>query len=134
MGKAVNFLIRALQPGESEPVVLFTDEPRNMALSQDLAMQMIELALSSHGRKVSGVIHLGSQLPTNRYNLGVAMATGTGIGGLNRIKSGLSADSGLNRPLDLSMNTEKASRLLKSRIRDVVEYAKGLSVDQLNFT
>jgi len=59
---------------------------------------------------------------TNRYDLALKLAKLWGIND-TKVKPGLSAQSGLNRPLNLSLDTTKwKASSKKTRLRGVTEY------------
>ncbi|KAA8498825.1 hypothetical protein FVE85_6410 [Porphyridium purpureum] len=121
-GKAVRFVLNAISNSEQKPLVLFTDEPRNMSFADDLGCALAELAVErAHDENATGILNLVSDEPTNRYELALRLAATLGMTQCNAVP-GESKTSGLNRPLDLSLSTHKLHALgLRTRLRGVSE-------------
>lgn len=109
MGKHVIWIVDALRRGERRD--LFTDELRCPIWSDDLAGALLELATLDH----RGLLHLAGPEVTHRYALGLALAKHFNLVS-SAIRPALSAESGLNRPLDCTLNSSRAYGLLKTPI------------------
>lgn len=119
-GKGIQFVVDCLE-GKKGEIELFTDELRNMSFSDDLGKAMIEL--SKPECKAVGLIHMVSDEVTNRWELAKLLAARLGLeDGLGKhAKSGLSKESGLNRPLNCALSTTATRKILKTRIRGITE-------------
>ena len=109
MGRHVTWIVDALRQGEGRD--LFTDELRCPIWSDELAAAVLELTTIDH----RGLLHVAGPEATHRYALGTALAHHFGLG-TSLITPALSAESGLNRPLDCSLNSSRAYKLLKTSI------------------
>ncbi|GAB4532903.1 MAG: SDR family oxidoreductase [Anaerolineae bacterium] len=111
-GRHVTWIVDALRQGERRD--LFTDELRCPIWSDELAAALLELA----GLSYRGLLHIAGLEVTHRYALGLSLA---GYFGLDPalIRPALSAESGLNRPLDCTLNCERAYALLKTPIHGI---------------
>lgn len=120
-GKGVRFVVDCLQ-GKHGEIEIFTDELRNMSFADDLGLALVELAKKDCAFK-GGIINLVSDEVTTRWELTKRVAVKLGLedklGGI--VKSGLSAESGLNRPLNCALSTELRNRVLKTNIRGLSE-------------
>lgn len=112
MGKHVDWIVNALRRGE--PRDLFTDELRCPIWNDELAAALLELATIDY----QGLIHIAGPEVTHRYALGMKLANYYGLD-TSLITPALSANSGLNRPLDCTLNCDLAYRLLKTAIHGV---------------
>jgi dTDP-4-dehydrorhamnose reductase len=112
MGKHVTWIVDALRRGESRN--LFTDELRCPIWSDQLAEALLELSTLDY----RGLLHVAGPEVTHRYALGLALADYFGLDS-SLITPGLSAESGLNRPLNCSLNCSRAYRLLKTPFQGV---------------
>jgi dTDP-4-dehydrorhamnose reductase len=112
MGKHVSWVVNALRRGERRE--LFTDELRCPIWSDELAAVLLELASLDY----RGLLHIAGPEVSHRYALGLAMADYFGLDS-SVIIPGLSAESGLNRPLDCTLDSGRAYRLLKTPIHGV---------------
>jgi dTDP-4-dehydrorhamnose reductase len=112
MGKHVTWIVDALRRGEARN--LFTDELRCPIWSDQLAAALLELITLDY----RGLLHVAGPEVTHRYALGLALADYFGLDS-SLITPGLSAESGLNRPLNCSLNCNRAYRLLKTPILGV---------------
>jgi dTDP-4-dehydrorhamnose reductase len=115
-GKGVQFVLDALEgvlPGQSGAFDMFTDEMRCMSFSDDLAAALVQLA--SPGCPHRGIVHLVSDEVTTRYELACRLADRFGkrdaIG--KTVRAGLSAESGMNRPLNCALRSDLLRTLLK---------------------
>ena len=99
---------------EGKPITLFEDEYRTPVWVSDLAAALLELATHPY----RGILHLAGPQRLSRYELGIRMAQALGVpvAGIGR---GRSRESGLIRPLDASLNTERARRLLRTPLHSI---------------
>jgi dTDP-4-dehydrorhamnose reductase len=112
IGRHVAWIVDALRQGERRD--LFTDELRCPIWSDELAAAVLELASIDY----RGLLHVAGPEVTHRYALGMALAHHFGLD-TSPISPALSAESGLNRPLDCSLNCSRAYALLKTPIHGV---------------
>ena len=112
VGKHVDWVISALRRGERR--TLFSDELRCPIWSDELAAALLELAQLDY----RGLLHIAGPEATHRYALGLALAVHFGLDPAP-IVPGLSAASGLNRPLNCTLNSGRAYALLTTPIRGV---------------
>jgi len=112
MGKHVDWIVAALRRGERR--TLFTDELRCPVWSDELAAALLELVRLDY----RGLLHVAGPEVTHRYALGLALAAHFGLDPAP-IVPGLSAESGLNRPLNCTLDSRRAYALLKTPIRGV---------------
>ncbi|MBI3244443.1 MAG: SDR family oxidoreductase [Chloroflexi bacterium] len=116
--KQTGWIIDGIRKGET--VRLFTDEIRCPVWVDTVALALLELAGTRHG----GLLNIGGQ-PLNRWDFGIKMLSCLGLTpGPNVIRSTI-AESGLKRPADLTMDTSKARRLLRTRLLTVEEAFEG---------
>lgn len=120
-GKGVQFVMDAIS-GKLGEIELFTDELRNMSFSDDLGGALVELAARDCPWR-RGAIHVASDEPTNRWELAQLLARRFGHAQLLGVhaRSGLSARSGLDRPLNCALATARCRAVLRTRIRGVSE-------------
>ncbi len=97
-------------------VTLFTDERRCPIYAPDLATALLELATNN----AHGLLHVAGPEALSRYDFGVLLcqAVGAPSGGL---KAAAAAASGLTRPLDCTLDTSLARRVLHTSLRSVTE-------------
>lgn len=95
---------------------LFTDMHRKPVHVDDLAAALLELASGDY----SGILHVTGPDVISRYDLGLLIARREGLDP-SRIPAGTLATSGLHLPTDVRLRTDKASSLLKTRLRGVHE-------------
>lgn len=112
MGKHVTWIVDALRRGEGRD--LFTDELRCPVWSDELAAALLELARLDY----RGLLHVAGPEVTHRYALGLALARHFGADA-SLITPALSAESGLNRPLDCTLDCRRAYALLKTPVHGV---------------
>lgn len=126
-GKGIRFVLEALEgtlPGKTGAVEMFTDELRCMSFSDDLAVALVHLAQPSCSFR--GIVHLVSDEVANRYDLACRLAKFSGLENeIGRtVKAGLSAESGMDRPLNCSLRSDLLTVLLKGsgkRVRGLSE-------------
>ena len=114
MGKQVDWIVEALRRGAR--LTLFTDELRCPIWSDELAAALLELAALD----VRGLLHVAGPEAMHRYALGLGLAAHFGLDPAPLIP-GQSAESGLNRPLNCTLDSSRAYALLKTPIRGVSE-------------
>jgi dTDP-4-dehydrorhamnose reductase len=112
MGKHVSWIVNALQRGERRD--LFTDELRCPIWSDELAAALLELASLDY----RGLLHIAGPEVNHRYALGLAMADQFNLDS-SLIVPALSAESGLERPLDCTLDCSRAYSLLKTPVHGV---------------
>lgn len=119
-GKGVQFVVDALN-GKHGQIEIFTDELRNMSFSDDLGKALVELA-DTRCTHV-GLIHVVSDEVTNRWELTKLLAKKLKLEDKLGVhaRSGLSSESGLNRPLNCALSTELRSKVLKTKIMGITE-------------
>jgi dTDP-4-dehydrorhamnose reductase len=112
MGRHLAWIVDALRRGEH--LDLFTDELRCPIWSDELAIALLELATLDY----RGLLHVAGPEVIHRYALGTVLADHFGLDP-SLIGPALSAESGLNRPLDCTLDCSRAYTLLKTPIRGV---------------
>jgi dTDP-4-dehydrorhamnose reductase len=125
-GKGIKFIVDALTgtlPGQNGGAfTMFTDELRCMSFSDDLAAALVELAGPDCGHE--GLIHVVADEVSNRFELARRVATHLGLSaklGVN-VRAGLSAESGMNRPLNCALSTKLLYSVIKTaRVRGISE-------------
>jgi dTDP-4-dehydrorhamnose reductase len=110
MGRHVSWIVNALRQGERRD--LFTDELRCPIWGDELAAALLELA----GLDYRGLLHIAGPEVSHRYALGLAMADHFDLDS-SVIVPALSAESGLKRPLDCTLDCSRAYRLLKTPVQ-----------------
>lgn len=109
MGRHVTWIVDALRRGERRD--LFTDELRCPIWSDELAAALLELAVLDH----RGLLHVAGSEVIHRHALGMALVNFFALDS-SLITPALSAESGLNRPLDCTLNCSRAYAMLKTPI------------------
>ncbi len=109
MGRHVSWIVDALRRGER--LNLFTDELRCPTWGDELASALLELAQLDY----RGLLHLAGPEATNRYTLGCRLAAKFNLDA-SLLMPALSAASGLNRPLNCTLDSGCAARLLTTRL------------------
>ncbi len=109
MGRHVAWIVDALHRGVRRD--LFTDEFRCPIWSDELAAALLELAVLDH----RGLLHVAGSEVTHRYALGMALADFFSLDS-SLIVPALSAESGLNRPLDCTLDCSRAYAMLRTPI------------------
>ncbi|KAI0562290.1 dTDP-4-dehydrorhamnose reductase [Gracilaria domingensis] len=119
-GKGIQFVVDCIN-GKKGEIELFTDEWRNMSFSDDLGRALVELAKPQCTHV--GLIHMVSDEVTNRWELAKLLAKRLGLEDkLGKFaKSGLSAESGLNRPLNCALSTKLKNKVLTTHIDGISE-------------
>jgi dTDP-4-dehydrorhamnose reductase len=101
-------------------MTFFEDELRSPVVVGELAAALLELA----GRDETGVLHVAGADTVSRYQFACLLARAHGLSG-ERIRSGRLEASGVVRPANSALDTGRARRLLRTRLRGVLEYAAG---------
>lgn len=119
-GKGIRFVVEAIE-GRHGEIEIFEDELRNMSFGDDLGRALVELASPSCAHR--GIINLVSDETTNRWELAKLLAKKLGKEDLLGVhaKSGLSKDSGMNRPLNCALSSDLAKKVLNTKIRGISE-------------
>jgi dTDP-4-dehydrorhamnose reductase len=112
--KQTGWLVEGIR--EAKPVTLFTDEIRCPIWVDTAARALLELAASKH----TGRLNLGGP-PLNRWEFGMTMLACLEIDPGPMVVQSTVAESGLIRPRDLTLNTAKAERWLKTPLLSVWE-------------
>ncbi|KAK4537175.1 hypothetical protein CDCA_CDCA11G3200 [Cyanidium caldarium] len=136
-GKAIAFLRDALTYDHPSPVTLFVDEPRNMSWAEDLGAALVEMALGVKrmgecvDATVPTVVHLTCAQTANRYQLAQLLARHvwnvSAETVARRVQPGLSSESGLQRPLDLTLEVSsmwETGLVSRTRLRSIEERFK----------
>jgi dTDP-4-dehydrorhamnose reductase len=100
-------------------VAFFTDELRCPTQVGDLAAALLELVPSD----LAGILHLAGADTVSRYQFARMVATAHGRAA-ERLRAGLSAESGLRRPRNCALDCGRARSLLQTRLRGVCEVLK----------
>ncbi|MCW5880354.1 MAG: sugar nucleotide-binding protein [Anaerolineae bacterium] len=95
-------------------ITLFTDEMRCPIYAPDLAAALLEVAAGDH----AGPLHVAGPEALSRYEFGVLLCQAVGVDP-SPIQAAPAAASGLTRPLDCTLDTTLAQRLLYTRLRGV---------------
>ena len=98
------------------PITLFTDERRCPIYAPDLADALLEVAAGDQ----AGPLHIAGPEALSRYEFGVLLCQAVGVDP-SPIQATPAAASGLTRPLDCTLDTSLAQRLLRTRLRGVRE-------------
>lgn len=112
MGRHVAWIVNTLRRGER--LNLFIDELRCPVWSDQLALALLELCQLDY----CGLLHVAGPEVMSRYTLGRQLATAYELD-VSLIKPALSAESGLNRPLDCSLDCRRAYSMLKTTFHTV---------------
>jgi dTDP-4-dehydrorhamnose reductase len=110
---------RAMRDGEMPR--LFTDERRCPIWVENLCAALLELSEGDY----SGILHVAGVQALSRYDFGERLARALG-GDSSRLIPSRSAESGITRPLDCTLDCTRARRLLKTRLLGVDEVLAGL--------
>lgn len=112
IGRHVAWVVDALRRGERRD--LFTDELRCPIWSDELAAALLELVSLDY----RGLLHVAGPEVTHRYALGLRLADYFGLDS-SFITPALSAESGLKRPLNCTLNCKRAYALLRTPIQGI---------------
>ncbi|MEO8326056.1 MAG: SDR family oxidoreductase [Nitrospirota bacterium] len=94
----------------SELYRLFVDELRCPIWVKNFAEVLLEVAT----KDVPGILHLGGPESLNRWEFGMGLLQHFGVIQTSNIQKGTIEESGLVRPKNLTMNSSRAERLLKT--------------------
>lgn len=108
-------LFRALATGQDG--VLFDDEQRCPVHVGDLAAALVELA----AHEVCGVLHVGGADALSRYQLGLLVTARDGLD-TARLRPGSRVAAGVPGPIDVRLDSARAARLLRTRLRGAREF------------
>ena len=114
IGRHTRWIVDYLKAGK--PVRLFTDELRCPVWVESLAAAVVELA----GLDYTGVLHVAGAQPLSRYDFGVRLLRFHGLDP-GPIIPASSRVSGLNRPLDCTLDCSRARALLRTLLPGVDE-------------
>ena len=98
-------------------VRLFTDEIRSPIWVNTLVASLLELAESDF----TGILHIAGPESFSRWEFGLAMLNLLDRMPTDNIIPATRAESGLNRPRDLTFNIEKAKHVLKAPLLSISE-------------
>ncbi len=106
---------RSEQP-DLPPLLLFTDQWRSMLTVNNATELILELVASS----INGILHLGGAERISRYDFGLRLCQKLGIDSacIRGIKTS-DAPTAVPRPVDVSLNIQRAARLLKTPLLDI---------------
>lgn len=108
-------LVRALAAGAEG--ALFDDEQRCPVHVRDLAAALVELA----GNDLQGVLHVGGAQATSRLELGRLIARRDGLDP-SVLRGASRAASGVPGPIDVRLDSTRASQVLTTRLRGAGEF------------
>jgi dTDP-4-dehydrorhamnose reductase len=111
-------LIEATKTGEQYR--LFIDERRCPIWVENLAEVLLEVAT----KDVPGLVHLGGPESLNRWDLGMGLLQHFGIAQTSNIQKGTIEESGLIRPMDLTMDSSRAKQALETPLFSLQEARK----------
>ncbi|MBX7150875.1 SDR family oxidoreductase [bacterium] len=101
-----------------QPIVLFSDQFRTMMNVSNAAACLLELAEGEQ----TGLLHLGGPERISRLDFGKRLAKFLGVNAKTLSSQPMSAiKSRARRPADVSLNTDKAKSILKTRIQTIEE-------------
>lgn len=100
-------------------VTLFTDERRCPIYAPDLAAALLELAANDF----QGLLHVAGPEALSRYDFGALLCQAVGAPA-DGLKATVAASSGLTRPLDCTLDTSLAQRVLGTPLRSATEVAR----------
>lgn len=95
----------------------FSDEMRCPIVVHDLAQAIFALLNTSH----TGIINIAGSEPVSRYQFACLVAQAHQRP-TEAIQSGLSAESGLNRPRNCVLDIRKIQQLISTKLRGVTEF------------
>ena len=112
MGRHIRWIVEGVRRGES--LDLFVDEQRSPIWGDELAAALLELAQTDY----RGLLHIGGPEIINRHRLGQYLVEMFNLDP-RRIVPASSAASGLNRPLDCSLDSHRAYSMLNTKIHSI---------------
>jgi dTDP-4-dehydrorhamnose reductase len=104
-------------------IAFFRDELRCPVAVGELAAALLELAPT----ELQGLLHVAGADTVSRYEFACLVAAAHGRQA-NRLRVGLSAESGLSRPRNCALDSRRAQGMLQTRLRGVREVLGPLSV------
>jgi dTDP-4-dehydrorhamnose reductase len=104
--------------------MLLTDQIRKPIHVDDLADAVLELATNGY----RGILNVAGRDSISRYDLGVLVARRDGLDPA-RIPAGTAAELGLRLPADVRLRVEKATSLLRTRLRGAREFMADTSAE-----
>jgi dTDP-4-dehydrorhamnose reductase len=107
LDRQTGWLVDGLRAGR--PVTLFTDEVRCPVYVDDLAQALLSLADQP---ALNGPFNLGGAQPLNRWAFGLRLLEALNLPRTPNVVPGTVAGSGLRRPRDLTLHTDRAQRHL----------------------
>ncbi|MCH7926760.1 MAG: SDR family oxidoreductase [Candidatus Dadabacteria bacterium] len=110
IGHQVSWIVNSLK--NNVELNLFTDEYRSAIFGQDLAKAILELAENDY----TGIINIAGPEALNRYQLGMNIANHFRLD-TNMLKPVKAEDLGIERPLSCTLDSSKANKILKTKIR-----------------
>ncbi len=110
------WLVDGLQRGDR--MTLFVDEFRSPVYIHDLCAALLELAAQP---ELHGPMNLGGAQAVSRWDFGLRLLAALHVEPGPNLVRGFSRDSGLVRPRDLTMRSQRAAQSLKTRLRGAVE-------------
>ena len=121
----INFVLWVLNKlRNNEPIKIITDQIVSPTYNTNLAKMILEIL----ERKITGIYHLSGATPVSRYTFAVLIADTFGLD-KSLIQPSKSSEMKwlAERPLNTSLNVEKASEILKTKpleIREALEKLK----------
>ncbi|MFQ3664204.1 MAG: sugar nucleotide-binding protein, partial [Chloroflexaceae bacterium] len=103
------------------PERLFTDEIRCPIYVEDLAAALLELTTLPY----SGPLHVAGAEALSRYAFGLLIARAWNVD-TSGIQGALSTDSPVRRPRNCALDSSRAQRLLRTRLRGAREVLREL--------
>ena len=108
-------LIESTKTGEQYR--LFIDELRCPIWVENFAEVLLEVAT----KDVPGLVHIGGPESLNRWDLGMGLLQHFGIAETSNIQQGTIEESGLIRPMDLTMDSSQAKQALGTPLLSLQE-------------
>ncbi len=105
LDRQTGWLVDGMHKGER--VTLFTDEVRCPVHMDDLAAALLALA---ERPEIAGPLNLGGTQALNRWEFGLKLLAALGLARGSNVRPGTVAGSGLRRPRDLTLYTERVSQ------------------------
>jgi dTDP-4-dehydrorhamnose reductase len=126
--RQTRWVVGDLEAGKS--LHLFTDEVRCPILVRSLASALLELAASNRiGGSGMDILHVAGAQPLTRYAFGLRLARFHGADPASIVPT-LSRESGMNRPLDCTLDCSLARALLHTPLPGV-DQALGLQAAEM---
>jgi dTDP-4-dehydrorhamnose reductase len=112
-------LVHALATGRADGV-LFTDDVRCPVHVEDLAEAVLELGTGEE----RGVAHCAGPDAVSRYEIGLLVAERDGLD-RDTLKPGSRADTSIEGPVELRLDSRRTQDLLATRLRGAREFLRG---------